>query len=148
MDKLLANISIAEVVQALVSLLGAAVSAYLGYQYSIRQIREQSKPQIVQAARTAEQEFRDDLIKQLEEANKRLDSQMDRMDNREKKNAELIKDIDRLWEERVELKTRIASLEAELFASKKKIQDLMTELEKFERKVFYIAKPEQMKEGT
>lgn len=142
MDKFLQNISPSDLVQALMSLLGVCGAAYLGYLTSVRKASEETKQSNLQASRTAEQEFRDDLIKQLEDSSLRLDRQMQRWDEREKKINELVAQLDIAWADKVELKAEKSTLAAELRAANKKIEELSAELEKFERKVWYIAPKE------
>ncbi len=140
MKELLSTISLGDLVTAFVALASACLSAWTGYLVTVKKIGVESKTQLLTAQKTAEQEFRDDLIKQLEDSSARLDRQMQRLDEREKKNAELLKQIDDAWSEKSELKAEIATLKAELTASLRKNKDLASELEKFEKKVFYIAK--------
>lgn len=134
------QLSLADLITGLLSLLSAGFTAWIGYLISVKKIGAETRLSVVQAAKTAEQEFQDNLMKQLEDSAARLDRQMQRLDEREKRNLELLAQIDSYWNEKAELKSRIATLEAELSAAHRKIRDLTAELEKFERKVFYIAK--------
>jgi len=142
MGSLLQNISVNELLTAFFSLLGAFAAAYFGYQANRQKLLNDSKAATQQQAKSAEESFRDDLTEQLKEAHSRLDRQLQRFDEREKRITELVQQIDLFWTEKAELKSRIATLEAELVAANRKIKELTSELEKFERKVFYIAPKE------
>lgn len=142
MTDLTKNISITDLVTALLSLLGVVGAAYFGYMTSRHKAQADVQAQTAALARTAEQELRDDLSKQLEEAYTRLDREVQRREDREQRYAALLEQIDTHWSEKAELKSKAASLEAELFAAQRKIRDLTLELEKFEKKVFYIAPKE------
>lgn len=134
------DITRADFLQGLFSVLGAVLSGYLGYIISIKKINAETKNSSTQVISSAEQQFRDDLIKQLEDSSTRFDRQTARLDDREKRYNELLVQIDAYWAEKSELKSKIATQAAELLAAQRKINDLTAELEKFERKVFYIAK--------
>lgn len=143
MSEFLKNFTLIDLIQSVLSLAGIVFTAYMGYLFNVKKIGVDSKQQTLLASKTAEQEFRDDLIKQLEDSSARLDRQMQRLDEREKRNAELLLQIDAYWGEKAELKAKIATLEAELVAANRKNKEQAAELEKFERKVFYIAKSDE-----
>jgi peptidoglycan hydrolase CwlO-like protein len=140
---MLSNISMADLVTGLLSLMGVLASGFFGYLLSVKKVGVESRTQIMQTAKIAEQEFRDDLAQQLKDSYARLDQLMKRIDDRETRIADLAKQIDDFWSEKTELKSKNASLAAELSAAQRKIKDLAAELDKFEKKVFYIAPKEE-----
>lgn len=129
-----------EFIQGILNLVGVIFTAYIGYRLTLYKSRSDEKVQDKVAARNAESEFRDDLIKQLEDAYARHDRQQERIDSKDKRIGELLETIDRMWNERVEMRSDIASLKVEKVVAERRLKELADELHKFERKVFYIAK--------